>query len=220
MPHHPFTLHDFIAQMAQVNRLGGVKTVMRMIPGMTDMMKQYRMKEADIEAQMRGFKAMYLSMTPAERNDPQSINHPRRQRIARGAGVTANDVTSFLKQFDQATSMMNTVSGPARLLRRTRRHPAKVLALVTPNPRSRDPSAIHNPSPHWHVFRQTLLLLTLAALSAIAFTKVLQWLAPQRPTRTIYCPRTTVRTRQSLLATETRAPPPSASPRGTNSNTQ
>src|SRR5687767_4627831 len=104
-----FTLDDFIAQMGQVGKLGPMKKVMGMIPGMGDMMKQYQMKEGDIESQMKGFKAMYQSMTPAERKKPEVIDHGRRRRIARGAGVDTHAVSSFIKQFEQARDMMRAV---------------------------------------------------------------------------------------------------------------
>src|SRR5688572_6250166 len=104
-----FTLDDFIAQMGQVGKLGPMKKVIGMIPGMGDMMKQYQMKEGDIESQMKGFKAMYQSMTPAERKKPEVIDHGRRRRIARGAGVDTHAVSSFIKQFEQARDMMRAV---------------------------------------------------------------------------------------------------------------
>jgi signal recognition particle subunit SRP54 len=104
-----FTLDDFMAQMGQVGKLGPMKKVMGMIPGMGDMMKTYQMHEGDIEQQMKGFKAMYQSMTPAERKKPEMIDHGRRRRIARGAGVDSHAVSSFIKQFEQARDMMRAV---------------------------------------------------------------------------------------------------------------
>ena len=104
-----FTLEDFMAQMSQVKKLGPMGKVMSMIPGMGDMMKQVQMKEGDIERQMKGMKAMYDSMTAAERRKPEIIDHGRRRRIARGAGVDAGAVGGFIKQFEQSRDMMRSV---------------------------------------------------------------------------------------------------------------
>src|SRR3954464_7523780 len=82
-----FTLEDFMAQMSQVKKLGPMGKVMGMIPGMGDMMKQVKMNEGDIEKSLKRMQAMYQSMTTAERKKPDLIEHGRRRRIARGAGV-------------------------------------------------------------------------------------------------------------------------------------
>src|SRR4051795_143152 len=81
-----FTLEDFIAQMGQVKKLGPMGKVMGMIPGMKDMLKQVNMQEGDIERSLNRMRAMYDSMTPAERKNPDVIEHGRRRRIAKGAG--------------------------------------------------------------------------------------------------------------------------------------
>src|SRR2546430_13426444 len=92
-----FTLEDFMAQMAQVKKMGPMGKVMGMIPGMGDMMKQVNMKEGDIEKSLKRMQAMYQSMTTAERKKPDVIEHGRRRRIARGAAVDTGEVSKFIK---------------------------------------------------------------------------------------------------------------------------
>jgi signal recognition particle subunit SRP54 len=104
-----FTLEDFMAQMGQVKKLGPMGKVMGMIPGMGDMMKQVKMNEGDIEASLGRMRAMYDSMTVKERVKPDLIDHGRRRRIARGAGVDPSEVSKFLKDFAQSRDMMRAV---------------------------------------------------------------------------------------------------------------
>jgi signal recognition particle subunit SRP54 len=104
-----FTLEDFMAQMAQVKKMGPMGKVMGMIPGMGDMMKQVNMKEGDIEKSLKRMQAMYQSMTTAERKKPDLIEHGRRRRIARGAGVDSGEVSKFIKDFEQSRDMMRAV---------------------------------------------------------------------------------------------------------------
>jgi signal recognition particle subunit SRP54 len=104
-----FTLEDFMAQMTQVKKLGPMGKVMGMIPGMGDMMKQVKMNEGDIEKSLKRMQAMYHSMTTAERKKPDLIEHGRRRRIARGAGVDTGEVSKFIKDFEQSRDMMRAV---------------------------------------------------------------------------------------------------------------
>ena len=104
-----FTLEDFMAQMSQVKKLGPMGKVMGMIPGMGEMMKQVKMNEGDIEKSLKRMQAMYQSMTTAERKKPDVIDHGRRRRIAKGAGVDAGDVSKFIKDFQQSRDMMRAV---------------------------------------------------------------------------------------------------------------
>src|SRR5436190_3912872 len=82
---------------------------MKMSPGMGDMMKHAQMKEGDIDASLSRMRAMYDSMTAKERLKPDLIDHGRRRRIARGAGVDASEVSKFLKDFAQSRDMMRAV---------------------------------------------------------------------------------------------------------------
>src|SRR5438876_11335323 len=93
-----FTLDDFIAQMTQVRKLGPMNKVMGMIPGMNELTKQMGQGDGEVEGQLNRMKAMYDSMTRAERKNPDVIEHGRRRRIASGAGVQVNEVNQFIKQ--------------------------------------------------------------------------------------------------------------------------
>src|SRR3954452_15759599 len=104
-----FTLEDFMAQMAQVKKLGPMGKVMGMIPGMGEMMKQVNMKDGDIERSLKRMQAMYQSMTIAERKKPEVIEHGRRRRIAKGAGVDTGEVSKFIKDFEQSRHVMRAV---------------------------------------------------------------------------------------------------------------
>jgi signal recognition particle subunit SRP54 len=76
---------------------------------MGDMMKQAQMKEGDIEKSLGRMRAMYDSMTTKERAKPDLIDHGRRRRIARGAGVDSSEVSKFIKDFEQSRDMMRAV---------------------------------------------------------------------------------------------------------------
>jgi signal recognition particle subunit SRP54 len=106
-----FTLDDFIAQMQQVRKLGPMNKIMGMIPGMNELTKQMGQGDGEVEGQLNRMKAMYDSMTRAERKNPDVIEHGRRRRIAAGAGVQVNDVSSFIKQFTMSRDMMRAVGG-------------------------------------------------------------------------------------------------------------
>jgi signal recognition particle subunit SRP54 len=104
-----FTLDDFMAQMAQVTKLGPMGKVIGMIPGMGDMMEQVKMNEGDILRSLARMRAMYDSMTPGERARPEGIDGGRRRRIARGAGCELVDVAKFIADFEQSRAMMRAV---------------------------------------------------------------------------------------------------------------
>ena len=106
-----FTLDDFMAQMGQVKKLGPMGKVMGMIPGMSEMSKNMNMGEGEVEKQMGHMRAIYDSMNNKERKNPDSLDGPRRRRIARGAGVDVNEVGQFMKQFEMTRDMMRAVGG-------------------------------------------------------------------------------------------------------------
>ncbi len=100
-----FDLNDMLSQMQQINRLGDIKGIMKMIPGMRQF--QAQIDKADISnQQIRRQEAIILSMTPYERRYPQVIKAARKQRIAGGAGVSVNDVNRLLKQYEQMAQVM------------------------------------------------------------------------------------------------------------------
>ncbi|MGH7214229.1 MAG: signal recognition particle protein [Tepidisphaeraceae bacterium] len=106
-----FSLDDFMSQMQQVKRLGPMSKVIGMIPGMGDLTKQMNMGEGDVETQMKHMRAIYDSMSRDERKKPDTLDSPRRRRIARGAGVDVQEVGSFMKQFEMMRGMMRAVGG-------------------------------------------------------------------------------------------------------------
>jgi signal recognition particle subunit SRP54 len=89
--------------------MGPMGKVMGMIPGMSEMMKQVNMKDGDIERSLKRMQAMYHSMTVAERKKPELIEHGRRRRIARGAGVDTGEVGKFIKDFEQTRDAMRAI---------------------------------------------------------------------------------------------------------------
>jgi signal recognition particle subunit SRP54 len=85
--------------------------VMGMIPGMSEMTKNVGMQGEDVERQMGRMRAIYDSMSAKERKKPDTLDGPRRRRIARGAGVELNEVSQFMKQFEMSRDMMRAVGG-------------------------------------------------------------------------------------------------------------
>ena len=103
-----FTLTDYLAQFETLKKMGGAGALMNMLPGAGKL----RMNEADIdEKKLERTKAIILSMTPKERDNPQIINSPRKRRIAEGSGTSVQEVNQLLKQFDQAKQLMKQLKG-------------------------------------------------------------------------------------------------------------
>jgi signal recognition particle subunit SRP54 len=86
-----------------------MEKVIGMIPGMSELTKQ--MGQSDVEGQMGKMRAIYDSMTRAERKNPDVLDGPRRRRIATGAGVNTAEVGQFIKQFNMSRDMMRAVGG-------------------------------------------------------------------------------------------------------------
>ena len=104
-----FNFNDFRDQIAQIKKMGNLKDLASMIPGMGKALK-------DIDIPDDAFKqteAIIDSMTPAERENPEIINNSRKERIARGSGTSVAEVNKLLKQFDQTRKMMKSVAGGA-----------------------------------------------------------------------------------------------------------
>ncbi len=100
------TLDDFLAQLQQVKKLGSMKKVLGMMPGMGQMREQ--LDNFD-EREVDRVEAIVRSMTPAERQDVKILNGSRRSRIARGSGTTVADVNSLVKRFEGAKAMMSSM---------------------------------------------------------------------------------------------------------------
>jgi signal recognition particle subunit SRP54 len=101
-----FDFADFKMQLEQIKKMGNMKDLMGMIPGMGK-----QIKNVDInEDSFKGIEAMINSMTPAERADPDLINSSRKKRIAKGAGKDIQEVNNFMKQFEQMRGMMKNMN--------------------------------------------------------------------------------------------------------------
>jgi signal recognition particle subunit SRP54 len=103
-----FTLVDFLGQMKQMQKMGPLKQILKMMPGMGDNAAAMDMIKGD---EFQGMEAIIHSMTPAEREDPGIIEASRRRRIARGAGAEVTDVSGLIKSFTQASGMMKQMAG-------------------------------------------------------------------------------------------------------------
>ncbi|MDY2900734.1 MAG: signal recognition particle protein [Candidatus Borkfalkiaceae bacterium] len=99
-----FTLDDYLEQFAMLKKMGGAKSLLSMLPGMGTKVK---ISDGDIdEKKIERTKAIILSMTKKERNDPSIINFSRKTRIAKGSGTTIQEINQLLKQFEQTKQMM------------------------------------------------------------------------------------------------------------------
>ncbi len=105
-----FDLNDYIEQVNSLKKMGGLKSVLSMMPGLGGKLKQIE-DQIDEKALERN-KAIIQSMTPKERANPDIINGSRRQRIAKGAGVQVSDVNQLIKQFNQSKEMMRMMKNP------------------------------------------------------------------------------------------------------------
>ena len=102
-----FNFNDFIAQIKQIKKMGNVKDLIGMIPGMGK-----ALKDVDIDDNaFKGIEAIIASMTPYERENPSVLNGSRRKRIAFGSGTDISEVNRLIKQFDDTRKMMKMVSG-------------------------------------------------------------------------------------------------------------
>ncbi len=102
-----FDFNDFLTQIQQIKKMGNIKDLMAMIPGVGK-----AIKDMDIDDNaFKGVEAIIQSMTPKERSNPDIINTSRKERIARGSGSTMQDVNRLMKQFDQIRKTMKSVAG-------------------------------------------------------------------------------------------------------------
>ena len=104
-----FDFNDYLTSLDQMNKMGGISSVLNMLPGMGSKMKDI---EGMIdESAMSRTKSIILSMTPQERSNPNILNISRKNRIARGAGVDVTEVNRLVKQFEQSKKMMKQMPG-------------------------------------------------------------------------------------------------------------
>src|SRR6187431_1654737 len=102
-----FTLEDFLEQMQQFKKMGSMKKMLGLLPGMGNMKQQ--LDDFD-EKELDHTEAIIRSMTPGERRNPKVLNGSRRLRIARGSGMTVTEVNALVNRFEQAAKMMKTVA--------------------------------------------------------------------------------------------------------------
>ena len=102
-----FNFNDFISQIQQIKKMGNLKDLAGMIPGLGKALKNI---DIDDNA-FKGIEAIISSMTPQERENPEILNGSRRKRIAAGSGVNITEVNRLIKQFDETRKMMKMVTG-------------------------------------------------------------------------------------------------------------
>ena len=102
-----FDFNDFLAQIQQIKKMGNLKELASMIPGVGK-----ALKDVDIDDDaFKGIEAIILSMTPKERQRPEILNQSRKMRIAKGSGTSIQEVNRLVKQFDQTRKMMKMMTG-------------------------------------------------------------------------------------------------------------
>ena len=107
-----FDFNDFLAQLQQIKKMGNVKDLMGMIPGMGK-----AIKDVDVpDDAFKGVEAIILSMTPKERANPALLNTSRKTRIAKGSGTNIQEVNKLIKQFEDMRKMMKMMSNPRNMM--------------------------------------------------------------------------------------------------------
>ncbi|MBR2765094.1 MAG: signal recognition particle protein, partial [Blautia sp.] len=104
-----FDFNDYLTSMEQMNNMGGISSILSMLPGVGNKSKE--LEDMIDESAMERTKAIILSMTPQERSNPSILNVSRKNRIARGAGVDITEVNRLVKQFEQSKKLMKQMPG-------------------------------------------------------------------------------------------------------------
>jgi len=107
-----FDLNDFMDQLQQVKKMGSVKDLMGMLPGMGKALKNVQIEDDAFKS----IEAVIQSMTPQERSKPEIINTSRKNRIAKGSGTSVQEVNKLLKQFGETKKMMKMMSNPRKMM--------------------------------------------------------------------------------------------------------
>jgi signal recognition particle subunit SRP54 len=102
-----FNFNDFLKQIQQIKKMGNIKDLAGMIPGMGKALKDTEIEDDAFV----GIEAIIHSMTPAERENPKLMNGSRRRRIAEGSGTSIVEVNRLIKQFDETAKMMKMMTG-------------------------------------------------------------------------------------------------------------
>ncbi|MBE2986133.1 signal recognition particle protein [Campylobacter sp. RM12920] len=106
-----FNFNDFLEQMESVKKLGSMKSLIGMIPGLSNMANQIKDIDLDNSKEILHIKAMINSMTQKERENPELLNNSRKRRLAAGSGLSQVEVNRFLKQFENASKLAKKFSG-------------------------------------------------------------------------------------------------------------
>ena len=108
-----FTLTDFYSQIQQIKKMGNIKELASMIPGMGKMLRDIDMDNSSF----KGIEAIIQSMTVEERENPQLLNGTRRSRIAAGSGTSVAEINRLIKQFDDMRKMMKNMTGAGKAMK-------------------------------------------------------------------------------------------------------
>jgi signal recognition particle subunit SRP54 len=106
-----FNFNDFLDQLEMMKKLGSMKSILSMIPGMSQMAGQLKNVDLENSSEIKRIKALISSMTPKERETPSILNLSRKKRLAKGAGLSEVQVNKILKQFKNASKMAKKLSG-------------------------------------------------------------------------------------------------------------
>jgi signal recognition particle subunit SRP54 len=108
MMKNQFTIDDFLSQLQMLKKMGGLESIMKMLPGMGEMQKQMK-NMAPPDKEVKKIEAIIRSMTLQERHDPRVLNASRRERIAKGSGTQVQDINKFVRQFEESKKMMSSM---------------------------------------------------------------------------------------------------------------
>lgn len=107
-----FTFIDFLAQLESIKKMGSMKSLISMVPGLGSIGDKLKNIDIDNSQEIKNIKAMVSSMTPKERENPNILNGSRKKRIAKGCGLDVSDINRSLKQFETAAKMAKQMSSP------------------------------------------------------------------------------------------------------------
>lgn len=107
-----FTFNDFLSQLENIKKMGSMKSLISMMPGLGAMGDALKNVDIDNSVEIKNIKAMVSSMTQKERENPSILNGSRRKRIANGCGLDVSDINRSLKQFETAAKMAKQMSSP------------------------------------------------------------------------------------------------------------
>ncbi|MFA6760916.1 MAG: signal recognition particle protein [Sulfuricurvum sp.] len=105
-----FNFNDFVEQMESIKKMGSMKSLLGMIPGLGNMSQALKDLDLDNSDEIKSIKAMISSMTPKEREEPDLLNNSRKQRIAKGCGLEVMEINRMIKQFKNASKMAKKFS--------------------------------------------------------------------------------------------------------------